>query len=133
MFKTILAFNTGQFVSPFLNRRVPHGSPYLLSEVGVRWLCRCPGIERKPTRNELTRNSSGNTRPQSFQLAEPLWTDPGQRSGISVCDLISTLKKKKRRRGMNCQAFFPNPRKRGKSHRLSPPPPGSSVPASADR
>ena len=25
--------------------------------------------------NELTRNSSGNTRPQSFWLAEPLWTD----------------------------------------------------------
>ena len=28
------------------------------------------------------------------QLAEPLWTDPGLNSGISVCDLISTLKKK---------------------------------------
>ena len=27
--------------------------------------------------NELTRNSSGNTRLQSSQLAEPLWTDPG--------------------------------------------------------
>ena len=27
--------------------------------------------------NELTRDSSGNTRPQSSQLAEPLWTDPG--------------------------------------------------------
>ena len=26
--------------------------------------------------NELTRNSSGNTRSQSSQLAEPLWTDP---------------------------------------------------------
>ena len=27
--------------------------------------------------NELTRNSSGNTRPQSSPLAELLWTDPG--------------------------------------------------------
>ena len=27
-------------------------------------------------------------------LAEPLWTDPGLKSGISVRDLISTLKKK---------------------------------------
>ena len=27
---------------------------------------------------------SGNIRPQSSQLAEPLWTDPGINSGISV-------------------------------------------------
>ena len=26
--------------------------------------------------NELTRNSPGNSRPQSSQLTEPLWTDP---------------------------------------------------------
>ena len=35
----------------------------------------------------------GNTRAQSSQLTEPLWTDPGLKSGISVCVLISTLKK----------------------------------------
>ena len=40
--------------------------------------------------NELTRNSSGNTRSQSSQLAEPLWTDPGLMSGISLRELIST-------------------------------------------
>ena len=40
-------------------------------------------------------SSSGNTRPQSSQLAEPLWTDPGRKSGISMRDLISTLKKEK--------------------------------------
>ena len=34
--------------------------------------------------NELTRNSSGNTRLQSSQLADPLWTDPGLKSGISA-------------------------------------------------
>ena len=34
--------------------------------------------------NELTRKPSGNTLSQSSQLAEPLWTDPGQKSGISV-------------------------------------------------
>ena len=28
---------------------------------------------------------------QSSQLAEPLWTDPGLKSGISVRELISTL------------------------------------------
>ena len=27
--------------------------------------------------NDLTRNLSGHVRPQSSQLAEPLWTDPG--------------------------------------------------------
>ena len=46
--------------------------------------------------NELTRNSSGNTRPQSSQLAKPLLTDPGIKSGISVRGLISTSKKKKK-------------------------------------
>ena len=46
--------------------------------------------------NELTCNSSGNTRSQSFQLAEPLWTNSGVKSGIGVRKLISTLKKKKK-------------------------------------
>ena len=45
--------------------------------------------------NELTRNSLGNTRPQSSQLAEPLWTDTGLKCGISVRELISTLNKNK--------------------------------------
>ena len=31
---------------------------------------------------------------QSSQLTEPLWTEPGLKSGISERDLISTLKKK---------------------------------------
>ena len=67
--------------------------------------------------NELTRDSSGNTRSQSSKLAEPLWTDPGLKSGINVRELISTKKKKKkRRRGMNCRTFSQNPRTRGKSH-----------------
>ena len=39
-------------------------------------------------------------------LTEPLWTDPGLKNGISVRELISTLKKKKKkkkhRRGINC-------------------------------
>ena len=48
--------------------------------------------------NELTRYSSGNTRPQSSQLAEPLWTDPGVKSGITVRELISTYKKKKKKK-----------------------------------
>ena len=35
--------------------------------------------------HELTRDSSRNTRSQSSQLAEPLWTDPCLKSGISEC------------------------------------------------
>ena len=49
--------------------------------------------------NELTRNLSGNIRPQSSQLAEPLWTDPDLKSGISVHEIVSTLKKKKKNAG----------------------------------
>ena len=64
--------------------------------------------------NKLTRNSSRNTRSQSSQLAEPLWTYPGLKSQISLRNLISTLKKK-RRWGMIGRTSQ-NPRKRGKSH-----------------
>ena len=49
--------------------------------------------------SKLTRNQSGKFRLQSSQLAEPLWTDHGLRSGISVRDLISTEKKKKAQAG----------------------------------
>ena len=69
--------------------------------------------------NELTHNSSRNTRSQTPLLAEPLWTDPGLKSGISVCELISTSKQtnkqKQHRQGMNGQTFSQNPRKQGKS------------------
>ena len=34
--------------------------------------------------NELTCNSSGKASPQSSQLAEPLWIDPGLKSGIVI-------------------------------------------------
>ena len=44
--------------------------------------------------NKLTRKLSGNIRPQSSRLAEPVWTDPGIKSENSARELISTLKKK---------------------------------------
>ena len=56
--------------------------------------------------NELTRKSTGNTRSQSSQLTEPLWTDFGLKNGISVLELISTLKKKKRRRRLTGRTFY---------------------------
>ena len=45
--------------------------------------------------NERTRNSSGNARPQSFQLAESLWTNPGLWNRNFARKLISTSKKTK--------------------------------------
>ena len=47
---------------------------------------------------ERTRNLSGNIWPQSSQFAEPLWTDPGIKNGISVRELISTSKKNKKKK-----------------------------------
>ena len=43
---------------------------------------------------------SGNIRPQSAQLAEPLRTDPGIKNVISVRELLISTLKKKRRRGI---------------------------------
>ena len=40
--------------------------------------------------NELTRNTPRNTLSQSSQFTEPLWTDTGLKSGISVREQIST-------------------------------------------
>ena len=48
--------------------------------------------------NEVTRNSSGNTKSKSSELAEPLCIDPGLKSGISVRELISTKKKRRRKK-----------------------------------
>ena len=40
----------------------------------------------------------GNIGPQSSQLAEPLWTDPGINSGISLRELISINKYQKKKK-----------------------------------
>ena len=75
-------------------------------------------------RKKLTSKSSGNTRPQSSQLAEPLWTDPGLKSGLGMRELISTptthppQKKKKKSAGGEPWNLPQCPRKRGKSHHL---------------
>ena len=44
------------------------------------------------TNSHATRQ--GDTRSQSSQIVEPLWTDPGLKSGISALVLISIKKKK---------------------------------------
>ena len=54
----------------------------------------CENLCENLSGNKLTRSLSGNTWPQSYQLDEPLWTDPGLKSGISKHELMSTLKTK---------------------------------------
>ena len=76
--------------------QVTHKHSYTLDPAKTEWAdhaavqAKCGNLPG----NELTRDSSGNTRPQSPHLAEPLWTDPGVNSGISMRELISILKKK---------------------------------------
>ena len=72
--------------------------------------------------NELTRNSSVNTRSQSSQLAEPLLTDPSLKSGISLREQISTSKKRKEMQAGNelSNILQKSPHARKK---LPPPPP----------
>ena len=68
--------------------------------------------------NELTHNSSGNARLQSSQVSEPLWTDPGQKSGISLRELIS-IKKKKAQAGNELSNMLP---KSSYAKKKTPPP-----------
>ena len=59
---------------------------------------------------------------QSSQLADPLWTDPGLKSVINVRDLMSTYKKKKKKKtqeGNEWSNILPKLSLRGKK---TPPP-----------
>ena len=80
--------------------------------------------------NELTRNLSGNIRPQSSQLSEPLWTDLGVKSGISVLELISTpppKKKKKKKKNTQAGNEWSNILLKYVQASQKPPPPTSSL------
>ena len=64
--------------------------------------------------------------PQLSQLAEPLWTDLGQKSGISVCKLISSLKKKKKEEKKRAGGEWiveHSPQKSLQAKKNPPPPP----------
>ena len=64
---------------------------YTLNPTKSEW-ADCAAVRawcRNLSGNELTRNLPGNIPRQSSQLAEPLWTDPGVKSGISVRKIIS--------------------------------------------
>ena len=56
-------------------------------------------VETSPEMSSHT--TCQGTWPQSPQLAEPLWTDPGVKSGMSVCKLMSTLEEEKKAQAGN--------------------------------
>ena len=77
---------------------------YTLDPMKSEWAdYSCPGIASVGTSQgiELTRSSTETARLQSSQLAEPLWIDPGVKSGVSVRKLHSTKKKKKKAQAGN--------------------------------
>ena len=66
-FLDVVIMISTELVSPLQHRLCKR-----TDEVGMGWLC-CPRIVGEPTgANELTRDSLGNARPLSSQLAEPL-------------------------------------------------------------
>ena len=88
------------------------------------------GLTMTPSRHsvgncgkQLKRSLSGNIRRQSSKLAEPLWNYPGIKSGISVRELISTLKKKKAQVGNGWSNILPKSLQARKKPPPPPPPP----------
>ena len=65
---------------------------------------------------------TGYVRPQSSQLAEPLWTDSGLKSGIGVRELISTQEKKKKKKSQAGNEWS-NILIKSSQARKEPPPP----------
>ena len=81
-----------------------------------------------PSGNKLTCNLSGSTRPQSSQLAEPLWTDPGLKSGFGVRELIATLEKKKKQKSPGGERIVEHSQKKNLQARKKPPPNSNRLP-----
>ena len=66
-------------------------------------------------------NLPGNelTRSQSSQSAEPLWTDPGLKSGISLRELISTQRKEEKKYAKSSNARKKPPQKKTKNNGIN--------------
>ena len=95
-------------VTGYIWKQVIHPRP---NQVGVGWLLSRHSVGTAYGGNELAHSSSGNTRPHSSQLAEPLWTDPGLKKERHWCAwAVSTFKKIKNtgRWGMIHQTFPQN-------------------------
>ena len=89
--------------------QVTHKHAYILEPTQLEWAdsaavqAECENLSG----NKLTHNSSGSIQPRLSQLTEPPWTDPGLKSGIGACELISTLKKKKAQAGNEWSNILP--------------------------
>ena len=81
-------------------QQVTHKHAYTFDPMKSEWAAYAAIHEQywNLSENELTHNSFGNAQPQSSPLTEPLWTDPGLKNRISVRELISTLKRKRKRK-----------------------------------
>ena len=53
-------------------------------------LCSCTLVQYSGVPIMYDYDSSGNAHPQSSDLAEPLWTNPGPKSGTGVHEPVST-------------------------------------------
>ena len=79
-------------ILPNVQVTLKHTQTPLAQQSGLTLLSRhCVETHKE---SEFSHNSSGNTWPQSSQLAELLWTHPGWNSGLHVHQLISTKKLK---------------------------------------
>ena len=92
---TAVARNRPQSFCQKCRWQVTPNHAYTLDPTKSEWVA-VQAYCRNLSGNELTRDLSGNIRPQSSQLTEPLWTDSGIKTGISVCELNSASKKKKK-------------------------------------
>ena len=109
--------NTVQLHAPYCGRCIP--LHILLTKQGVTTNHCLSAILPKW---KLSSFLHKETNPQSSQLHEPLWTDPGLKSGISVGELISTIynNNKKCRWGMISWTFSQNPCVHRKSQERQP-------------
>ena len=76
----------------------------------------------KVSRNELTRDLSGNIRPQSSQLAEPVWADSVIKR---VRELISPSKKEEEEEAERAGNEWSNILPKSSQARKEPPPPSN--------
>ena len=95
-------------------------TPPWSNEVGVGWLCRCPGIVWEPLRKrvntQLIRERSATV--ISVTLTQSLWSDPGQKSGISMRELNLKKTKKQVQAGNEWSNILP----KSSQGRKKPPP-----------
>ena len=100
-------------------RQVTDKHAYILDPTKLEWADYVVQHSMGTFREMGSHTTHQGTRPQWYQFAEPLWTDPGLEGRISVRDLICTSKKnKKTRAGNEWSSILPkSSEERKKPHR----------------